>query len=79
MLPRDHYAVLWRPARLSHDVKLPGDRWSHVAATVNAEGAIVLYVDGKLAAQRKWQPLPAEDFRQFAPKRLRCAIFMCVW
>ena len=35
---------------LSHGAQLPTDKWTHVAATVNAAGHLALYIDGKQVA-----------------------------
>ena len=44
---------------LNYDAKLKPDVWVHVAATVDAEGGLALYVDGKEVAARK-QELPPD-------------------
>ncbi|MCX6926717.1 MAG: hypothetical protein NT154_26460 [Verrucomicrobia bacterium] len=38
---------------VSADAKLVPDRWTHLAATVDAEGSSALYLDGKLVASAK--------------------------
>lgn len=44
----------------SCDAKLPADQWSHVAGTVDADGAAVLYVNGKQATAAKPFGAPPE-------------------
>ncbi|NQT41129.1 MAG: hypothetical protein HQ581_26795, partial [Planctomycetes bacterium] len=43
---------------LSYDAKLKPDAWVHVAATVDAEGGLALYVDGKQVASKKEPSAP---------------------
>lgn len=43
---------------LSYDAKLKPDVWVHVAATVDAEGGLALYVDGKQVASKKEPSAP---------------------
>ena len=41
----------------SFDAKLPAGQWSHIAGTVDADGVLALYVNGKQVAVTK--PLTA--------------------
>jgi len=44
----------------SCDAKLPPEQWSHVAATVDADGVMALYVNGKQLVQTKPLAMPPE-------------------
>jgi hypothetical protein len=58
---------------LALDAKLPVDRWTHVAVTVDAEGSQALYVDGKAMSARAVEPIP--DLASLAARVARVRAF----
>lgn len=48
--PGDSLRLIYRDPHLSFPAKLPANAWSHVAATVTADGVSVLYLNGKRVA-----------------------------
>ena len=49
--PGNSLRLIVQRGTLSCDANLPADKWTHVAATVDATGHMALYVDGKQVAQ----------------------------
>jgi hypothetical protein len=45
--PGDSLRLIYQDPHISYPAKLPANEWSHVAATVTAEGVSVLYLNGK--------------------------------
>ena len=56
---------------LSYDAKLQPDLWVHVAATVDAEGRLSLYIDGKQVASKKAEIAPGLAEIEEAVARIR--------
>ena len=48
--PGNSVRLIVERSALSHDARLPTDKWTHVAATVAAGGRLALYLDGRQVA-----------------------------
>ena len=63
-LPGNSLRLIVARGTLGFDAKLPTDRWSHVAATVDASGRLTLFVDGQpVATVQSESPIAAIDVR----------------
>jgi len=56
--PGNSLRLITERGTLSHDAKLRAGQWVHVAATVDAEQGLALYVDGKQVASKQGQSTP---------------------
>ncbi|MFC1604493.1 LamG-like jellyroll fold domain-containing protein [Planctomycetota bacterium] len=45
--PGNSLRLITRQGTISYDAKLPTNRWSHVAATFDSQGKLILYLNGK--------------------------------
>jgi hypothetical protein len=66
--PGNSLRLIVERAALSFDAQLPTDKWSHVAATVDAAGRLALFVNGKqvAAADHAWPEQLARMTAQIA-------------
>ncbi|MFH1920026.1 MAG: LamG-like jellyroll fold domain-containing protein, partial [Planctomycetota bacterium] len=56
--PGNSLRLITERGALGYDAKLKPDVWVHVAATVDAEGGLALYVDGKQVVSKKEELAP---------------------
>ncbi len=63
-MPGNSLRLIVARGSLGHDARLPTDRWSHVAATVDVSGRLSLFVDGQqVATVQPESPVDAIDVR----------------
>ncbi len=63
-MPGNSLRLIVARGTLSHDAKLPTDRWTHVAATMDPSGRLTLFVDGQqVATLQSESPIAVIDVR----------------